>query len=171
MQRGFHGMAVESVAKMAGVGKTTIYRWWADRASLAVEAFFDGTVQELSFPDTGSTALDFRAQLRQLAGVLRGERGQVLAALIIGSHTDVVLARALEEKWFRRRREWGLERMMLAVQREECVPGVAVQNALDALYSPLYARLFLRREVHTDEEIERHCNFLFPLIFSDNRPT
>ena len=36
---GFDRMSIEGVAARAGVGKTTIYRWWGSRGVLAVEAF------------------------------------------------------------------------------------------------------------------------------------
>ena len=113
--RGYAGFALETVAKRAGTGKTTIYRWWLNRAALAVEAFFDDTLKELAFPDTGSTAEDFRQQLKQLANLLRQSQGQVLAALIIGSRNDEELRVAVAERWVRARQRWGRERMDKAV--------------------------------------------------------
>ena len=164
-ERGYAGLAVEAVARRAGAGKTTIYRWWPHRAALAVEAFFDDTVNELAFPETGSSAEAFRQQLTQLARVLRGGHGQLLAELIIGSRVDEDLRAAIAERWLRPRQRWGRERMERAVAGGECVPGLQVGAALDALYGPLYARLFFGRTMHTDEEIDQHCDLVFRSIF------
>ncbi|SRR6266567_1727401 len=37
-EQGFDGMSIEEVAARAGVGKTTIYRWWDSKEALALEA-------------------------------------------------------------------------------------------------------------------------------------
>ncbi|WP_376096367.1 TetR/AcrR family transcriptional regulator [Roseomonas sp. CCTCC AB2023176] len=71
-ERGYAGLAIEAVAERAGVGKATIYRWWPDRAALAVEAFFEATREALAFPDTGSAREDFRRQIHGVADLLRG---------------------------------------------------------------------------------------------------
>ena len=33
---GFHQMSIEGVASRAGVGKTTIYRWWSSKGVLVL---------------------------------------------------------------------------------------------------------------------------------------
>lgn len=165
-QRGYDRMALELVAKEAGVGKTTIYRWWPSKAALAVESFFDETVADLAFPETGSAAEDFRLQLQQLAKLLRSRRGEVIAALIIGSRTDAELLAAVQQKWLKPRQLWGRARLELAIANQECQPALNSIVALESLYSPLYNRLFLGLTVHSAEEIDRHCAFLFPLIFT-----
>ena len=164
-KRGYEGMALELVAKEAGVGKTTIYRWWPSKAALAVESFFDETVTELAFPQSGSAAEDFRLQLQQLAKLLRSKRGEVIAALIIGSRTDGELLVAVQQNWLKPRQLWGRARIADAVANGECVSGLNTLLALESLYSPLYNRLFLGLPVHGPEEIDLHCRFLFPLIF------
>lgn len=163
--RGYANLALEAVAKQAGVGKTTIYRWWTGKAALAVEAFFDDTVLELRMPETGSAAEDFRLQLQQLAKLLRSRRGEILAALIVGSRTETELASALQTHWVKPRMVWGVARLQRAIKDGECVPGLDVYRALDTLYSPLYAHLFLGRPVHSPVEIDAHCAFLRPVIF------
>ncbi len=163
--RGYDGMALELVAKQAGVGKTTIYRWWPSKAALAVESFFDETMTELAFPQSGSAAEDFRLQLQQLAKLLRSKRGQVIAALIVGSRTDEELLAAVQQRWLKPRQLWGRARMAEAVANGECMPNVNMILALEVLYSPLYNRLFLGLPVHGTEEIDQHCGFVFPLVF------
>jgi len=139
--RGYAGFAIESVAAAAGVGKTTVYRWWESKAALAVDAFFHATEAELRFPDTGLAESDFRAQIAELAGLLRGGRGQALAAMLGGARTDPLLARALGERWLEPRRRWGIARMTTAAAAGELLPDTDIAAALALLYGPLYAPL------------------------------
>ncbi|MFP8870746.1 MAG: helix-turn-helix domain-containing protein, partial [Myxococcota bacterium] len=53
---GFSGLTVEGVASRAGVGKATIYRRWASKIPLIVEAF--GQLPGFEDCDTGSLAED-----------------------------------------------------------------------------------------------------------------
>ena len=55
--------------------------------------------------------------------------------------------------------------MQRAITDGEVSPDADIPAALDALYSPLYSHLFLGLKVHSDDEIDRHCDLLFPSIF------
>ena len=44
---GFENLTMEGVAREAGTGKSTIYRWWKGRADLAVDAFFSAIDETL----------------------------------------------------------------------------------------------------------------------------
>ena len=38
LERGLHAMSMDEVARQAGVGKATIYRWWPSKERLALDA-------------------------------------------------------------------------------------------------------------------------------------
>ncbi len=69
---GFDGLSIEGVAARAGVGKTTIYRWWPTKGVLAVEAFLDAATPSIAFRRTRSAKADMRQQMRALAALYRG---------------------------------------------------------------------------------------------------
>lgn len=163
--RGYGEMAVESVALRAGVGKTTIYRWWKTRQELAVEAFFTATRAELAFPDTGSAAADFRSQIHQLAGLLRGDSGSALVAMIVAAKHDPTLRAAILSRWVVPRRRWGQERMARVVQSGECRPGLNPDVALELLYSPIYARLLFGMGIPSTGEVDAALDLAFTGIF------
>lgn len=165
-ERGFSGLAFEAVAERAGVGKTTIYRWWKSRAELAVAAFFHATKDQLAFPQTGSARQDFKLQIIELATLLRGKRGLVLAALLGGARLDHDLARALGENWLAPRRKWGFERMMAAAAAREIRQGVDIPAALGILYGPLYTPLLFGDQVPTHEQVIAHLAIALPAIFN-----
>lgn len=164
-ERGYAGMSIEAVAERAGIGKTTIYRWWPDKAALAVDAFFASTKAELAFPDTGSAREDFRLQILQLGQLLRGPSGHAMAAMVAGAKTDPQLARALGERWLAPRRKWGVERMTRAVADGECLPDLDVEAALSVLYGPLYAPLLFGAGIPPHERIQAYLAIAFLGIF------
>lgn len=157
VERGYAAMAVEAVAAQAGVGKATIYRWWPNRAELAVEAFFSATLDQLGFPDTESAREDFRLQVHQVAALLRGRSGVAMAAMIAGALTEPALAQALGQRWVAPRMRWGVERMRRAQAAGEAPADLDVSAALAALCSPLYARLSFGLDALTEAEVEAYA--------------
>lgn len=166
VQRGYGGFTIEAVAAAAGAGKTTIYRWWKTKAELAVDCFFHATEAELRFPETGSTETDFRAQIADLAKLLRGERGRALAAMLGGALTDATLERALLERWLKPRRAWGLQKMADAKKAGQLRAGVKPEMALAVLYSPLYTPLLFGAEVPSANEVSAYLDIACTGIFA-----
>ena len=155
VEQGFEKLSIEAVASASGTAKTTIYRWWRNKAELAVEAFFDGTALTLSFPDTGTALGDFSHQILELSEVLRGHTGAAMAAMLRGARTDPDLSVALSEKWLNPRRQWGFNRMTKAASDGELQPGVDIGAALALLYGPIYTPLLFGQSVPDSEMVRK----------------
>jgi AcrR family transcriptional regulator len=164
-ERGYAGFAVEVVAEAAGAGKTTIYRWWPNKADLAVDAFFEATKAELQLPQTGTAKEDFRMQITELAALLADSRGTVFATMLGGARTDPELAKALGERWLEPRRKWGYGRMAKAVADNETKPSIDIGAALGILYGPLYTPLLFGQQVPSPAQVEEHLNIALKAIF------
>lgn len=164
-EKGYGGMGIETVAERAGVGKATIYRWWEDRATLAVEAFFVATEEELRFPDTGSVKENFRQQILQLGQLLRSPVGMAFVGMTGGAKTDPAVHKAMRERWIGPRRKWGIEQMTRAIEAGECWPDVDIEAALSALYSPLYSPLLLGLGTPGAAQIEKYLAVVLRGIF------
>lgn len=164
-ERGYADLSVEGIAVRAGVGKTTIYRWWETKPELAVDAFFAMTEADLAFPDTGSAREDFRLQVLQLAKVLRGPVGNAMSSMISGARFDPQLHHAITTRWIDPRAVWGFERMSRAIDDGECVEGVDPRLSLEIIYSPIYARLLFGRELPSVDEMDRMMQIAFRGIF------
>ena len=142
-------MSIESIASAAGVGKTTVYRWWRSKAEVTVESFLEATRDELQLADTDSAREDFRGQILALVTLLQGARGRALAGMLGGARGDAELARALNERWLAPRRVWGGRRMARAIAAGETRAGVQLGAALALLYSPVYTPLLFDEDVPT----------------------
>lgn len=60
---GYKRLTIEAIARHAGVGKQTIYRWWPNKASLVMEAYIAAGEERVPEPDTGSVIGDLEAIL------------------------------------------------------------------------------------------------------------
>lgn len=82
VEEGYAGVTIEGVAARAGVGKATIYRRFASKAELVVEAVRGSACIDDHLPDTGNLREDLRAMLQPLLERLRGSDGRVLITLM-----------------------------------------------------------------------------------------
>lgn len=83
-------ISIESVAKKAGVGKTTIYRWWPNKVALVLDAI-SGPMNSLPAPVSGGNAKDLlEKQLERFTRICRGRGGKVIAEVYAESqgHPD-----------------------------------------------------------------------------------
>ncbi len=53
-ERGYAGFSFDEVARRAGAGKPTLYRWWPTRADMLVEVYSTEKAARMSAPDTGT---------------------------------------------------------------------------------------------------------------------
>jgi AcrR family transcriptional regulator len=88
-EKGPNGVTFEAVARRAGAGKPTLYRWWPSRAALLFEIYERCKSAVMPTPDTGSLAGDLVAVLGDLWRFWRdGPAGAAYAAILSEAHTD-----------------------------------------------------------------------------------
>lgn len=79
----------EAVARAAGAGKPTLYRWWPTRTALMLEVYDRRKVDALSRPDTGGLVGDLTVLLGELWRFWReGPPGRAYAAIIADAQND-----------------------------------------------------------------------------------
>jgi len=64
-EAGHAGFSIEAVARRAGAGKPTIYKWWPSKAALLLDVY-DRRKLDLCDPDTGSLEGDLVALVRDI---------------------------------------------------------------------------------------------------------
>src|SRR5580700_4107619 len=98
---GFAELTIEAIAADAGVGKTTVYRWWPNKGALVVDAFASSTEEELRFPDSGSVYRDMAHQMNQFLAVLHSTRGRIVKAVIAAGQSDPKLLEEFRSRLLR----------------------------------------------------------------------
>lgn len=141
-ERGLGGMSIEEVASRAGVGKATIYRRWASRGTLALDAFLAEFQSQQPLPDTGSLHDDLLAALRNwIRSVTRTSAGPVLAGLIAEAQLDPVVATAWRERVVEQLRDQHKIMLDRAVARGEISAKTDYDVVLDLMFGAAYHRL------------------------------
>jgi AcrR family transcriptional regulator len=141
---GYAALTVDAVAARAGVSKATIYRWWDDKAAVAMEAVLNAIEPEIAAPDTGSLKGDLESQVLSVIEMLTTTpHGPALAGLIAEAQSNPTLAEAFRERFLKVRRTAARELLGRAVARGEVDPSTDLEVAVDAIYGPVYYRLLL----------------------------
>ncbi len=66
VDRGYAGFSVDEVARRAGAGKPTIYRWWPTKADLFIAVYGLEKAQMVPVPDLGNLERDLVAYTTEL---------------------------------------------------------------------------------------------------------
>jgi AcrR family transcriptional regulator len=97
VELGWSKLTLGDVATRAGVAKTTIYRRWAGKNELVVDAVAE-LFDELQLPDRGSLAADIEGVVLQFAAILaRPEARSGLMAVVAESTRDDALRERIRE--------------------------------------------------------------------------
>src|SRR4051812_38134441 len=138
-ERGFAGVTIEGIAARAGVAKQTIYRWWPSKVEVLLDTLAEDAAAPLAAPDTGSVREDLRVHLHALARFLAEEpSGKVLLALIGHAQHDAEMAAAFRGDFVASQRDRDRALLQRGVERGELPAGTRVDDALDALYGPVF---------------------------------
>jgi AcrR family transcriptional regulator len=122
VELGWSKLTLGDVAARAGVAKTTLYRRWAGKNELvvdAVAALFD----ELRLPDRGSLAADIEGVVLQFATILaRPEAKSGLMAVVAEATRDEALRERIRTSIVDRQKRLVLEGRTRAQSRGELPP-------------------------------------------------
>ena len=104
-KRPLRDISMEEIARKAGVGKATIYKWWPSKAYVALDAFLRKTNRMVPTPDTGSVRRDILEQLRSVMVFYRSPAGHILGQFVAESQADKEFAALFRERFLKPRRE------------------------------------------------------------------
>ncbi|GAA2814253.1 TetR/AcrR family transcriptional regulator [Saccharopolyspora taberi] len=85
---GYAKLTMERVAERSRTGKASLYRRWASRMELVLEAVYHALPDPDSPPETGSLRGDLLAMLRANAEILAGPAGEALRGLLGDALSD-----------------------------------------------------------------------------------
>jgi AcrR family transcriptional regulator len=88
--QGYDRLTIEGIAKEAGVGKQTIYRWWPSRGALIADCLVDGRLVPVDFvvPDTADLQADVETWLGSVFGILATTQGQALLQSLVAAAAE-----------------------------------------------------------------------------------
>ena len=139
---GFSALTVEGVASRAKVGKATIYRRWASKLPLAVEAF--GGLPGMEDFDTGDLGEDLKKMLRSYIQAFNTTALSAVLPSLAGERAhNPELAKVFEPVSLARRGPL-IRAFERAVARGEISPDVDLDLAGDLVVGPIAVSLFFK---------------------------
>lgn len=143
-EAGFSRLTMEKIAARAEVSKATVYRWWSNRAAVAMETLLEHVTTAVPFLDSGSAVEDVCEQMRAAVEFLNGgHAGHVIAGLIGDAQHDPELAASFRSGYLAARRERARAVLQRGIERGELRDDVDLEVTIDALYGPIYYRLLI----------------------------
>lgn len=140
---GLRAMTTEAITHRSGVSKATIYKWWANKHAVAVEAFLTEMMAESPDPDTGSADEDFRRIIRGLTNFYTGASGRVFAQLVGEGQIDPAVRQEIRAHLVTPRRDLMMAVWARGVARGQLRADVDPDAAVDMLIGPMLYRLLI----------------------------
>ena len=148
---GYRDATIDSVAKRAGVARTTIYRWWPSIAALLVDVLLElGTVTAPPPSPGGDPLRAIRLEMRRIASVTTELTGRLYSVLVGEAQHDPQIRTELLERLIYPRRE-ATARVVREAQargllRDDVHPAVVT----DLFYGPIFYRMLSGHEPTTE---------------------
>jgi AcrR family transcriptional regulator len=144
--RGYAALSIESVARRAGVHKTSVYRHWTDRQALVLDALTTNVAGGLVIPDTGSFETDLSEFARGLVAWLTSPPGNAVVQATVADASRVLEIGDLQRRFYAERLQRDEVMIRRAIDRGEIPADTDPAEVIKALIGPIYLRLLITAE-------------------------
>jgi AcrR family transcriptional regulator len=159
---GYDHVSIEAIAKRAGVGKQTIYRWWPSKGAVALEALDDSLATVVDFQDSDDIVEDLRHHMQGVTRLLAStEIAPVIQGLIAAAQSDPALSRAHLDKVISPAIEFWHARIVRAQDSGELRPDADPDALIEMLFGAMYLRLLLHTRPPEPEQIDAALDIAF----------
>ncbi len=143
-------ISIEGIARKAGVGKTTIYRWWPNKTSVVMEAVFSQPAYHNLMPTPRNAVEGVSMQIEKLCRQLNGKNGRLVAEIIGEAQADPQSLRILIENFLQDRYNTLSSYIDGGKQTGEFSQDIDTDTAIDVVLGPVFFRLISGQELDSD---------------------
>lgn len=136
-------ITIEAIAKEAGVGKATIYRWWPSKVSIVIDAFVQNHIMHTPVPKGGACREALRVHIHRMVQQYSGRGGRLVAQLLAEGQSSTEVLREFRERFFYGRRAMVREVIEQGRANGEFRTDMDPEFMMDMIYSPVYFRLIM----------------------------
>lgn len=136
-------ISIEAIAREAGVGKVTIYRWWPSKIHLIIDAFMQLMTPKTSMPKPGARFSDLTDHFQAVVEEYQGKFGRVVAQIIAEGQFDREAFDYFLAAMMAKRRDFAANVVNQAKRSGEVKIDVDTDVLIDLLYGPIYFRLLV----------------------------
>jgi AcrR family transcriptional regulator len=134
-------LSIEAIAREAGVGKTTIYRWWPSKAAVVVDAFMENHLAHTPVRTDVPVREALESHLRSLIRQYAGPPGRLVAQILAESQYDPDTQAAFRDRFFAGRYRAIVDLVQRGIDNGELSPNIDPGLFSEMLYAPVYQRL------------------------------
>ena len=134
-------LSIEAIAKKAKVGKTTIYRWWPNKAAVVMDALISQPGLAAPLPTPKNNAEAITLQLEKLIRMLDSNNGDTIAQLFSESQASDEARNIFTSNFLSPlvdALQYSLEQ---GIEEKEFRSSLDIKTAVDMLCGPIFFRL------------------------------
>jgi AcrR family transcriptional regulator len=137
-------LTMEAVAKRAGVGKPTLYKWWPTKATLVLAMLVERIAPKLEKATdlTGEESLRF--QVRTLIDAFNGPFGKIVTGVIAEGQSEPAALQEFFDRWVSPRRNAKIADLQRGKDAGELRSETEPELLNDAIFGAIYYRMLLR---------------------------
>ncbi|MEO8627352.1 MAG: TetR/AcrR family transcriptional regulator [Betaproteobacteria bacterium] len=143
-REGYGAVTIEGVARQAGVGKQTIYRWWSSKAELVLEAYANHSASKLPMPDKGNLRADCESFFCSAFKRLNDISGPAMRGLMADAVYDPDFMTILREVLIGKRRDALHVVLNRAMARGELRADADLEIMSDLFFGAVWYRLLIQ---------------------------
>lgn len=134
-------ISIEAIAKKAGVGKTTIYRWWPSKVAIILDAL-SGPMNVLPAPVSGQDARDLLSrQIERFGRLSRGRGGKVIAEVFAEAQGNAEMLQLFYQGFMLQHEEIMANIIEQGKQNAQFRADLDTAMAVDMVYGAIFYRL------------------------------
>lgn len=136
-------ISIEAIAKTAGVGKATIYRWWSSKVSVVIDAFVQNHTVLTPMPKGVSCREAITVHIHRMVQQYSERSGRLVAQILAEGQSDPDVLREFRDRFFTGRRKMVREVIDEGRRNGEFRTDMDTEFLMDMVYSPVYFRLIM----------------------------
>lgn len=154
-------LSIEAIAKEAGVGKTTIYRWWPSKAAVVIDAFLELHLTNTPIPEDLPVREALGVHLRSLIRQYRSPTGRLVAQLIAESQYDPETLATFRGRFWDGRRAAVTALVERGIREGEVRDSIDAELVTEMIYSPVILRLLFGHRPLSEEYAQQAIDVAF----------
>lgn len=140
-------LSIEAIARKAGVGKTTIYRWWPNKSAVVMEAIFSQPAFNNIMPTPRNAVHGVTMQLDKLCRQMTGKNGRLVAEIVGEAQSNPEALKIFTDTYLQDRYDTLSSYIDGGKQTGEFSDNINTDSAIDVVLGPTFFRLMSGQEL------------------------
>lgn len=146
LQTSVQELSIESIAKKAKVGKTTIYRWWPNKTAIVMDALSNQPGMQTPLPTASSHKEAVLMQLEKLIRLIDSNNGKTIAQLFSEAQASEASLKIFKDNLLEPLMDAIIYSLEEGQKIGEFREGISPTLAADMLCGPIFFRLMAHPE-------------------------